>query len=103
MHAIGSMSQQRHILDTELGIIHGRSPPVCASRSHSDERGQCQFSLVTPNTSRHRYSTVTEYRPTGFLFLPLDQHISTGDAVRLLPSSIPPASDACMNQDILLT
>ena len=53
--------------DTELGIIHRRSPPVCASRSHSYAQS-CQ-APISP--------LYQKYRPAGFLFSPLDQHIHT--------------------------
>jgi hypothetical protein len=50
MHAIGSMSQQRHLLDTKLGMfMDDRLPSVDLDRTRNEQR-QCHFSLVTPRS-----------------------------------------------------
>jgi hypothetical protein len=108
MHAIGSMSQQRHIRDTKLGIIHRRSPPVCGSRS--DSYAQCCQAPILRQQQSYR---IPSNRFPAFFLHPratLDQNTylhreadTTNDAVSLLPYSISPRSGACMNQDMLLT
>jgi hypothetical protein len=103
MHAIGSMSQQRHICDTKLGIIRRRSPPACGSRS--DSYAQCCQAPILRQQQSYR---IPSNRFPAFFLHPRSKYLhreadTTNDAVSLLPSSISPGSGACMNQDMLLT